>query len=363
MENRRAFSTGTAENRRIGRDRAVTNPRRELILPTHPSRPSARLLTGFGALALALGLMAGMPAHAETPTAEDWAGLPADWRPAGLSRTLGFEMTSKNTGQRYRILVGLPHRAPLPSGYPTLWMLDGLASYPIAEYVRPRPVSAGQSAQWVAKKLKDTPAGLVIGVGYASGDPFDVNARALDYTPVPAGRTGDQFSSEHGGAAAFLKFLTEELRPLIARYFPMNPRQHSLFGFSYGGLFAVHTLLTEPGHFQRYWAASPSLWFGERQLLRQLPERLETLRFEQPTRLMITVGLDEQYPASFPSEEQKRHMQERAIVDLVRDAARRLEAARLPNLQVTARVVPEQDHLDMLMHGARRVVEKFAFTP
>ncbi|CAN5481302.1 hypothetical protein BH10PSE16_BH10PSE16_19590 [soil metagenome] len=300
--------------------------------------------------------------HSQPLAPQTLQPLPASWAPAQLSRSYSFDMDSTNTGQRYRILIGLPHKAAPASGYPVLWALDGLASFPLMEFSRPRPATPNESAQWRAK-IGDEPAGLIVAIGYASGEAIDVNRRALDYTPPTPLKTGDSFSSQHGGSAAFLRFLTQELRPMLAQYFPMNPRQHTLFGFSYGGLFALHTLTTQPQYFQRYWAASPSLWFGEHQTLKALPQRLEALDFSQsPTRVMVTVGLDEQYPASFASAAVQKKLETRTMVDSAERFARILGESGQASLDVKFQGLPAHDHHDMLMHGARRVID-FAFAP
>ncbi len=314
-------------------------------------------------LMVGLGMQISHPAYSQSPPPPGTlAPLPANWAPAQFSRSYSFEMASAHTGQRYRILIGLPHKAAPASGYPVLWALDGLASFPLMEFSRPRPAAPTDSAPW-RQKIGEEPAGLIVAIGYASGEPIDVNARALDYTPPTAANTGDSFSGQHGGAPAFLRFLTQELRPLLARHFPMNPQQHTLFGFSYGGLFALHTLSTQPQYFQRYWAASPSLWFGEHQTLRELPQRLESLDFRQhPARVRVTVGLDEQYPASFASAAVQKKLETRTMVDSAERFAQILTEAKQPGLQVQFQSLPAHDHHDMLMHGARRVID-FAFAP
>ncbi|SNR75863.1 hypothetical protein SAMN05192560_0921 [Methylobacillus rhizosphaerae] len=298
--------------------------------------------------------------RAEAVREEVLAPLPVDWQPATFSRSLGFDLTSRYTGQTYRILLGLPHKPAPAGGYPVLWALDGLASFPLMETARPRPVSANESAQW-RRKIGDEPAGLIVAIGYASGDPIDVNARALDYTPVTSGSTGDTFSSQHGGEENFLRFLTEELRPLIASHFAINPERNTLFGFSYGGLFTLNTLARAPGFFQRYWASSPSLWFGGHQTMKLLPDRLKNnaTALTGVNKVMITVGSDEQYPASFSSEQEYKKLQERTMVDNAEQYAQALQAQ---GLAVSFEKLPAHDHMDMLMHGARRVVG-FAFAP
>ncbi|WP_205754813.1 alpha/beta hydrolase [Azoarcus sp. DD4] len=323
--------------------------------------PFARLLSRLcgGLLAGALMLQTVQPAQAQSISVA--APLPVEWAPVQLSRSLGFDIESRHTGQRYRIAIGLPHKPAPTAGYPVLWALDGLASFPLMETVRPRPPAAGESAEW-RRKIGDEPAGLIVAIGYASGEPIDVNARALDYTPPgTTAPSGDSFSGRHGGADAFLRFLTQELRPLLARHFPMNPQQHTLFGFSYGGLFTLHTLSTQPQHFQRYWAASPSLWFGGHHVLETLPQRLPALDFvAHPARVTITVGLDEQYPASFATPQQQERLQSRRMVDNAERFAGLLTPR--PGVQLQLLKLAAHEHPDMLTHGARRVVD-FAFAP
>lgn len=327
---------------------------------TTPCHLGTKFIWRRAALFCGLWLQACMPLQAQTVVATELMPAPAEWRPAELSRSLSFEMNSKFTGQRYRILMGLPHKAAPAGGYPVLWALDGLASFPMMEVVRPRPPASNESAQW-RQKIGDEPAGLIVAVGYASGDAIDVHARALDYTPQASGKTGDAFSSQHGGADAFLRFLTEELRSQLARHFPMHPQKHTLFGFSYGGLFALHTLSTQPQHFQRYWAASPSLWFGESVTMKALPQRLRALQSTHGVnKVMVTVGLDEQYPASFASPEVKLRLQARTMVDNAALFSRALTEFAPAGLHVQFQKLADHDHQDMLMHGARRAVD-FAF--
>jgi predicted alpha/beta superfamily hydrolase len=158
-------------------------------------------------LAWSLCLQASPAALAQADA--DLLPVPAAWGAVELPRSLAFEIDSWHTGQRYRILVGLPHRPAPAAGYPVLWALDGLASFPLMEVARPRPPATSESPQW-RRRIGDEPAGLIVAVGHAGGNPIDINARALDYTPAPTAATGDAFSPRHGGANAFLRFLTTE---------------------------------------------------------------------------------------------------------------------------------------------------------
>jgi hypothetical protein len=115
---------------------------------------------------------------------------------------------------------------------------------------------------------------VIVGVGYPVGYFFDaVDDRALDLTvsadpefreiwarvasgfPVPSGT---------GGAPDFVRFLTDELVPLIEAEYRVDPQHRALFGHSFGGLFAFHALLHGRGAFQRFIIASPTLAWHNR---------------------------------------------------------------------------------------------------
>lgn len=313
------------------------------------------LIRGLGCLVIVFGGLLAGPVWGQTR-------LPTDWQAAQYTGAMSFEMDSKFTGQRYQILVGLPTAAPPASGYPVLWALDGLASFSMMEVARPRHAVSAESTAWRERRAPASD-GLIVAIGYASGMPFDVNARAKDYTPQVDGPSGDSFSTEHGGSQAFLLFLTLELRPLIAQQFPLDARRHTLFGFSYGGLFAADTLTSAPKHFQRYWIASPSLWFGNHHVMRNLDGRLSQWKSPMAnTQVVLTVGQDEQFPLAFDSAAHQDRLSTRAMVDNNTRLKTQLDRLGKDKVSVIQMVVPGHDHLDMLAHGARRVLG-FAFAP
>lgn len=282
------------------------------------------------------------------------------WTDASLPNSQQFEITSRHTGNQYLIYVGLPH-APAPrEGYPVLWMLDGAASFPILQFARPRPDDAQQGSRRETP-VAARPAGLIVAIAHASGRPFDVDARALDYTLRPDADTGDRLSPAFGNAASFRRFLVEELRPAIAERYPLDNRRHTLFGFSYGGLFTLDTLMNEPQYFQRYWAASPSLWFSDAQLMRRLTGNAEIRTSAGVEKVVLSVGQEEQYPRIPVSAERQAHLNRRALVDHVQTAGQLLSEAN-PAIITKTITASDHDHFDMLMHGARRVIN-FAFAP
>lgn len=288
----------------------------------------------------------------------DEVGTPANeqrngaWEPVCLPGAWTFEIASRHTGETYRVLVRVPEGDAPQGGHPVLWMLDGDASFPLA-FSRPShclPPGADTG--------RDEPSGLVVAVGFPGATPFDAAARSRNYTPQPDGVTGDRVSSEFGGASGFLHFLAVELRAALGEQLPLDPSRNTLFGFSYGGLFTINTLLAHPGHFQRYWAASPSLWFSNELLMRRLRHHPAHIQAE---RLMMTVGKDEQYSERQLHPERQAHLDRRAMVDNITEAAGLITAAN-PAMATDLIVAADHDHFDMLLHGVRRV-QPFAFGP
>jgi len=269
----------------------------------------------------------------------------SEWQPIYLPGSQSFEINSKCTGETYQVLLRVPN-GPVPeSGYPVLWMLDAETSFPLI-YSRPtRNFTAGSPDNG---READ---GLIVAIGFPGGALRNPAARARNYTPIPDSETGDRVSEEFGKAGDFLRFIAEELRPLLATKFLLDPTQQTLFGHSYGGLFAIHVLLNRPGHFQRYWAASPSLWFSEAMVLRHLRGMPSITRCEK---LVITVGQDEQYSTQ-PLNDWRRqaHLDKRAMVDNITEAAQRITEAN-PALSMQLIVAKDHDHFDMMMHGVRR---------
>jgi predicted alpha/beta superfamily hydrolase len=96
--------------------------------------------------------------------------------------------------------------------------------------------------------------------------------RNRDLTPThadlkdPDGRT--QAFPTSGGGDKFLEFIQSELFPEIEKRYATQPYR-ILAGHSFGGLMAIHTLITHPDMFNAYIAVSPSLQWDEQHTLHQ----------------------------------------------------------------------------------------------
>ncbi|WP_255474816.1 alpha/beta hydrolase [Pusillimonas sp. ANT_WB101] len=79
--------------------------------------------------------------------------------------------------------------------------------------------------------------------------------------PMVRGRLG-------GGADIFLHFIISQIKPLVRERAAINPDREYLWGHSYGGLFTLYTLFTQPDAFSRYIAGDPSAWWHDGALMR-----------------------------------------------------------------------------------------------
>ncbi len=254
-------------------------------------------------------------------------------------------LPSRDGARRYRLYLAKPTRPAPPAGYPVIYMLDGNAAF--------EDLTAGD---FQALDARGDPA-VVVGIGYDTPLRFDVEARSFDYTPPnPNGAAAaDVHHPERktGGADIFLDFLDRELRPVVERAIPINRKRQAIYGHSYGGVFVLHALFTRPDAFQTYIAASPSLWWGDGQILREEAAAASggpSLR----ANVLLMIGAGEQRrqpgpgrPASLPA----RMPDAASAVENLRALGKRL--GNRPGLRVQVLVFPDKGHGQMFPASAR----------
>jgi len=88
--------------------------------------------------------------------------------------------------------------------------------------------------------------------------------RDFDLTPT-------QYSdcSGCGGASKYLQFFEEELMPEIEKKYRTAPYR-IMAGSSYGGLFTFYSLINKTNLFDAYIASTPSCWFNDNQIIKQM---------------------------------------------------------------------------------------------
>lgn len=179
-----------------------------------------------------------------------WLGLSGGASAQRLDSTVSIGQSeriwSKTLQEERRLLVSLPPDYQRSNQrYPVLYLLDAEAQFH----------STTGIINFLASQNGRIPEMIVVGVTNTK--------RARDLTPPAADPDTRKSPYEIGGADAFLTFLTTELTPWVEANYRTQPYR-ILVGHSFGGLFAVHTLLTRPDSYQAYIAISPSLWWDKR---------------------------------------------------------------------------------------------------
>lgn len=270
-----------------------------------------------------------------------------------LPDTREFILASPETGRDYLIQVALPDGPPPEAGYPVLYVLDGNARLPLVKAARDTLTRHGPGGSGLPL--------LIVAIGYPDAKRFALERRTEDYTPMVSGR--DSNEGEYGGADAFLEFIEAQLKPEIAARFAVDSHREALFGHSFGGLFAVHALMTRPSSFERYIIISPSLWWYGAHPLDTLAERMRRQPQESTLpRVLVGVGGDEQTPSEAErGTPRAKRLRERAMVDHAQAFANWL-GARHPDWQLELRRFSGEDH-GSVMWPATREALNFLHSP
>lgn len=295
-----------------------------------------------------LGLASGAPAAPGQTTADA-----ARWSAVELPAAQQLDLQARSNGHRYRIYVSAPASAAPETGRPVLYVLDGNATFPVAAFL----ARTAESRREVTGQI----APIVVGIGYPDATDFDVAARARDYTP---GSGEVDASAKEGGAARFLDFIEQELKPMIAAKYAVDPKRQALFGHSYGGLFVLHALFTRPTTFSTYLASSPSIWWHDRRVLADLPALLTTVSGTTPPQLQISVGALEDAPRKGKlSAETRAMLARRSMVGDARTLAARLKATPGWDERVSYLELEGEDHGTAWLPAMARGVRLFLNQP
>jgi predicted alpha/beta superfamily hydrolase len=181
-------------------------------------------------------------------------------------------LKSKDTGRTYDLYLQLPD---LKSGkkYPVLFVLDGQWDFKLLD-----SVYGGLHYD------KFVPEMIIVGITYSGENPNYDQLRAMDYTP-----TAIKTVPGSGGAAKFLDFLKKDVFPLVEKNYQADASKRILMGSSYGGLFTLYAMFTEPELFYGYVAAAPAVSFDDNFSFKQEKKFAEANK-NLPVRLSLSVG-------------------------------------------------------------------------
>ena len=176
-----------------------------------------------------------------------------DKRPFAIGETV--HMHSEVLNETRALNIYLPASYDSNKAYPVIYLLDGSAE---EDFIHVAGLVQFGSFSWI----NQVPESIVVGIANVD--------RKRDFT-FPTRNTRDQndFPSS-GGSANFIKFIADELQPLIAKNYRTNQHK-TIIGQSLGGLLATEVLLKAPELFDNYIIISPSLWWDDESLLALSP--------------------------------------------------------------------------------------------
>jgi predicted alpha/beta superfamily hydrolase len=183
---------------------------------------------------------------------------------------------SKVLNEDRQILIRLPQDYEYSNErYPVLYVLDGEFFFH----------QANSAVNFLSEcsYIYNNPVPKMIVVALVNVD------RNRDYTPTYApNQLGSLYYPTSGKADLFLEFLEKELLPEIDDNYRTQPFK-TLAGWSFGGLFTVHTFTNKPELFSAYLAISPSLWWDEDMYVSKFDSVFKNYQF-LPKKLTITCG-------------------------------------------------------------------------
>jgi predicted alpha/beta superfamily hydrolase len=278
------------------------------------------------------------------------------------SRRMTF--VSHVNGHRYKIDIALPDVPPPSRGYPVIYVLDGDFYF--------------ASMAEAARVFGNAPQAVVVGIGYPHDPawvagvfakhrplpaifktipPFEAASeleRVYDLTlPLNAAQRADEASrglplseADTGAVDDFLKTIEMDVKPRIYALAPVDRGNQILFGHSLGGLAVLEALFSEPAAFRTFIAASPSIWWGDKEVLRKekrFSDRVSTGAIVP--RVLITVGGEEDSVATLAPQIQAQIRKLRMAGNAC-DLARRVKALQGARGYEVAdcAVFPLQDH-------------------
>lgn|GEM_PF-3352392 len=156
--------------------------------------------------------------------------------------------------------------------YPLLLVLDGEWLFEPSR-AQVRFLSEHQAMGFEIPKM------IVVGIENLDRDP--------DYVPTPDS-SEDQIFPTAGRADRFLRFLRDELFPLLEGEYRVAPSR-TVVGWSFGGLCALYSALAMPELFDAYLCIGPAVWWDDELVVKQFEEAA----FDRPKRMVITQGADE----------------------------------------------------------------------
>ena len=174
--------------------------------------------------------------------------------------------------------------------YPVLYLHDGQAVFDTA--VTATEWRVDETAQRLVESGAIAPC-IIVAID-------NTKDRITEYTPVPgrlSSRPGASNEQVGGKAPAYAQYIVEELKPHIDRIYRTQPQARftSVGGSSMGGLVSLWMLAHYPQTFGAALVVSPSVWWSEGFIVRDIESQFSA-KIPRP-RIWLDIGLQEGHSA------------------------------------------------------------------
>ena len=245
------------------------------------------------------------------------------------------ELSSRETGRDYRLLIGLPPSfAEHPERhYPALYLTDGQWDFSLVEML-----SGGLRYDQVA------PEYVIVAITYGGDKPDYERLRREDYTPTRPAPSGTDAPSG-GDAPKFLAFIEGSVIPLVEQRYRADPAHRVLSGHSLGGLFALYALFERPELFEAVLSLSPAVGWDNRYLF----DRERSFHAAHPRldkRVWLSVG-DSEWPQ---------------FTQAAQEFFKQFQSSAYQGITLQTRVVEGEAHAGVKPESYNRAI-RFAFQP
>jgi len=173
------------------------------------------------------------------------------------------ELPSLYLGLTRRLTVWIPPRSRTKrvDRFPVLYLNDGQNLFDPARAFAGNTWRVAETASRLVRSARIPPL-LIVGIDHGGV------RRGREYLPVEDSQ--NPTATEPLGRE-YAEFITREVMPFIARKYPIarGPSNTGFGGSSYGAIAALNTAMIKPGRFGKLLIESPSLYVGNKYLLRR----------------------------------------------------------------------------------------------
>lgn len=198
--------------------------------------------------------------------------------------TKTIKIRSTENSQEYELYIKLPINYEASSkAYPIAILQDvGVTS----------AVTENAVNSMAGKEIGDL---ILVGMSYSKGVSPEIS-RTRDFTPTHAPSEKHAHSLEaqkhSGGANEYIRFLNNQVIPLLSKKYRIKQNNKIFIGHSFGGLLGAYILLVKPELFDSYIISSPSLWYDNRVMFR-LEEAFSKQNRKMKANVLMYIGEQE----------------------------------------------------------------------